>query len=112
MRSQFNLTRQNIFVIAFFTLLAVLLSMLLSLLGPFIGSFLWATIFVMVFYPVYSRLLRWTGNQETLSALLATALVLLLFALPGFFVVLNLAREMPKVYDFISTSQWDQKSLW
>jgi len=112
MKAEFNLNRQNIFVIAFFTLLAVLLSMLLSLLGPFIGSFLWATILVMVFYPLYSRLLDWTGNRPTLSALLATTLVVLLLALPGFFVVLNLAREMPKVYDFVSTSQWDQKSLW
>jgi predicted PurR-regulated permease PerM len=39
-------------------------------------------------------------------------LVVVLLALPGFFVVLNLAREMPKVYDFVSTSQWDQKSIW
>ena len=112
MKAEFNLNRQNIFVIAFFALLAVLISMLLSLLGPFIGCFLWATILVMVFYPVYSRLLIWTGNRLNLSAFLATTLVLILLALPGFFVVLNLAREIPKVYDFISTSQWDQKSLW
>lgn len=112
MKAEFTLTRESIFVIAFFALLAVLLSMLLSLLGPFISSFLWATILVMVFYPAYSRFLQWTGERPTLSALLATLLVVVLLALPGFFVVINLARELPRVYDFLSNSQWDQKSQW
>jgi predicted PurR-regulated permease PerM len=112
MKTEFNLSRQNIFVIAFFALLAVLLSMLLSLLEPFIGSFLWATILVMVFYPLYSRFLKWTGNRPALASLFTTILVLIFLALPGFFIVMNLARELPKAYDFISTSQWEQKSLW
>jgi len=112
MKTEFNLNRQNIFVIAFFGLLAVLLSMLLSLLEPFIGSFMWATILVMVFYPLYSQFLKWTGNRPTLSSFFTTVIVLLLLALPGFFIIINLARELPKAYDFISTSQWDQKSLW
>jgi predicted PurR-regulated permease PerM len=112
MKTEFNLSRQNIFVIAFFGLLAVLLSMLLSLLEPFIGSFMWATILVMVFYPLYSRFLKWTGNHPSLAAFFTTTLVLAFLALPGFFIIMNLARELPNAYDFISNSQWDQKSLW
>jgi len=112
MKTEFNLSRQNIFVIAFFALLAVLLSMLLSLLEPFIGSFMWATILVMVFYPLYSRFLKWTGNHPSLAAFFTTTLVLAFLALPGFFIIMNLARELPNAYDFISNSQWDQKSLW
>jgi predicted PurR-regulated permease PerM len=112
MKTEFNLSRQNIFVIAFFALLAVLFSMLLSLLEPFISSFTWATILVMVFYPLYSRFLKWTGNRRELASFFTTILVLAFLALPGFFVVMNLAKELPNAYDFISTSQWDQKSLW
>jgi predicted PurR-regulated permease PerM len=112
MKTEFNLSRQNIFVIAFFGLLAVLLSMLLSLLEPFIGSFMWATILVMVFYPLYSRFLKWTGNRQTLSSFLTTLIVLVFLALPGFFIFVNLAKELPRAYDFIANGQWDQKSLW
>jgi predicted PurR-regulated permease PerM len=33
-------------------------------------------------------------------------------ALPGFVVVVNLGKELPNVYAFLSTAQWDQKSQW
>ncbi len=112
MKSEFNLNRKYIFVIAFFALLAVLFSMLLSLLEPFISSFMWAGILVMVFYPLYSRFLNWMGNRRELASFFTTTLVLGLLALPGFFVIMNLAKELPNAYDFISTSQWDQRSLW
>lgn len=112
MKTEFNLSRQNIFVIAFFALLALLLSMLLSLLEPFISSFMWATILVLVFYPLYSRFLKWTGNRPSVASLLTTIVVLIFLALPGFFIIINLARELPRAYDFISNGQWEQKSLW
>jgi predicted PurR-regulated permease PerM len=62
MADQFKISRQNIFVIAFFVLLTVLLSLLFSLLEPFLRSFVWATIFVMVFYPFYSWLVHQSGK--------------------------------------------------
>ena len=112
MADQIRISRQNIFVIAFFALLIGLLILLLTLLGPFLRSFVWATIFVMVFYPLYSRLLRWTGRHASLSALLSTLVVMTFLALPGFFIVINLGRELPKAYAFLSTAQWDEKSQW
>lgn len=112
MSNQITITRQNVFVIAFFVLLIGLLSLLFSLLEPFLRSFVWATIFVMVFYPLYSRLLKWTGGNTTVAALLSTFLVLTFLALPGFFIVVNLGKELPKVYTVFSTAQWDEKSLW
>src|SRR5262245_9846930 len=54
LKNEFTISRQNVFIIAFFVLLAGLLSLLFSLLEPFLRSFIWATIMVMVFYPVYS----------------------------------------------------------
>jgi predicted PurR-regulated permease PerM len=107
-----KISRQNIFVVAFFALLLGLLSLLFSLLEPFLRSFVWATIFVMVFYPVYSFLLRFTGKRATLAAFLSTLLVMTFLALPGSFIAVNLAREVPKAYAFLSTAQWDEKSQW
>ncbi len=112
MPTQISLTRHNIFVVAFFILLIGLLSLLFSLLEPFLSSFVWATILVMVFYPLYSRFLKWTGGQATLSSLLCTLLVLTFLALPGFFIVISLGKELPKAYAFLSGAQWDDKSLW
>jgi predicted PurR-regulated permease PerM len=112
MAGQIKISRQNIFVIAFFALLIVLLSLLYSLLEPFLRSFVWATIFVMVFYPVYSWLFKATGKRPSVAALIATLMVMTFLALPGFFIVLNLGRELPKAYAFLSTPQWDEKSQW
>lgn len=112
MADQIRISRQNIFVIAFFALLLGLLSLLFSLLEPFLRSFVWATIFVMVFYPVYSFLFRWTGKRSSLAAFFSTLLVMTFLALPGFFIAVNLGREIPKAYAFLSTAQWDEKSQW
>ncbi len=112
MAAQFKISRQNIFVIAFFVLLIGLLSLLLTVLHPFLRAFVWATILVMVFYPLYSRILAWTGGRRNLASLLVTLLVLALIAVPGFFVVVNMGRELPRAYSYLSTSQWDEKNQW
>ena len=112
MPSQIKINQQSVFVVAFLGLLAGLLSLLFSLLEPFLHSFVWATILVMVFYPIYSRILKWTGGRPTLAALISTLFVLAFLALPGFVVVVNLGKELPNAYAFLSTAQWDQKSQW
>jgi len=107
-----KITRQNIFVVAFFVLLIGLLSLLFSLLEPFLRAFVWATIPVMVFYPIYSTFLRWTDGRPNLAALLSTLLVVAFLALPGFFIVVNLGRELPKAHAFLMTTEWSEKSQW
>jgi predicted PurR-regulated permease PerM len=109
---EIKISRQNIFVIAFFVLLIALLSLLFSLLEPFLRSFVWAAILAMVFHPLYSRMLRATGDHPWMAALISTLLVVAFLALPGFFIVLNLGPELHNAYDFLSTAQWDQKSQW
>jgi predicted PurR-regulated permease PerM len=111
MTPQFQISRQNIFVVAFFVLLVFLLSLLFTILEPFLRAFVWATILVMVFYPVFSFLLRRTKNRD-LSALLATLFVLGILALPGFFVAINLGPELRWAYTFLSSTHWDEKSQW
>jgi predicted PurR-regulated permease PerM len=105
-----RVTRQHLFVAAFFVLLLGLLSLLFSLIEPFLRSFTWAAILVMVFHPLQERLRRWTRSGENLSALLSTLAVLAFMVLPGVFVVLNLAGELPKAYAFLSSTEWDKLS--
>lgn len=112
MAAQIKISRQNIFVIAFFVLLIGLLSLLVSLLEPFLRAFVWATILVMVFHPLYTWLLKATGRRNWLASLISTLIVLAFLALPGSFIVLNLGRELPNAYAFLSTAQWDEKSQW
>src|SRR5258708_17821145 len=102
LKIELTISRQNIFVIAFFVLLIGLLSLLFSLLEPFLRSFVWSTIMVMVFYPVYTRFLKWTHGHNSLASLLCTLLVIIFLAIPGFLIVINLGRELPKVYAFLS----------
>ena len=112
MKTQFTISRQNIFVVAFFVLLIGLLSLLFSLLEPFLRSFVWATILVMVFYPLYDRLLKLTGHRTSLAALVATLLVSGLLILPGVFIVDRVGKELPGVYSYLSSTRWEEKSAW
>ncbi len=112
MRPQLKITRQNIFVIAFFVLLTGLLSLLFSLLEPFLRAFVWSTILVLVFYPFHSRMLRWTGNRPTLAALLSTVVVVAFLLLPGFTMVVHLGRELPRAHALLSSTPWAEKSQW
>ena len=107
-----QINRRTIFMLAFFALLVGLLSLLFSLLEPFLRSFVWATLFVMVFYPVYDRLHRWTRGQDSISAILATLLVMICLALPGLFIFINLGRELPNAFTLLSSTSWDEKSQW
>src|SRR5690349_10691529 len=112
MASPLKITRQNIFVIAFFVLLLGLLSLLFTLLEPFLRAFVWATIFVMVFYPAHSYLLKWTRGRLSLAAFISTVMVVIFLLLPGFFLVVNLGRELPKAHTLLSTTPWEEKSQW
>jgi len=112
MGPQLKITRQNIFVIAFFVLLIGLLSLLLTLLEPFMRAFVWSTILVLVFYPVHAKLLRLTGNRPSLAAFFSTVIVVTFLLLPGFFLVVNLSRELPKAHALLSSTPWTEKSQW
>ncbi|HVM33582.1 MAG TPA: hypothetical protein VMU88_10640, partial [bacterium] len=105
MAAPLQISRRTIFMVAFFALLAGLLSLLFSLLEPFLRSFVWATLFVMVFYPVYDRLLKIT-RRDSVAAILATLVVILFLALPGFFIFINLGRELPNAFNLLSSTSW------
>ena len=83
MRTQLKITRQNVFVVAFFVLLIGLLSLLFTLLEPFLRAFVWSMILVMVFYPVHARLLRLTGGRPSLAAFLSSVIVVIFLTVMG-----------------------------
>jgi predicted PurR-regulated permease PerM len=105
-------TRPNLFTIAFLLLFALLLWMFYFLLKPFFSLFMWALIIAMVFYPLYGKLNHLLGRRPNLSAALTAFLVLILLALPGFFILLNLGKEASKTYEMFSATSWDEKSGW
>jgi predicted PurR-regulated permease PerM len=104
--------RPNLFTIAFLLLFAALLWLFYFLIKPFFSLFMWALILAMVFYPLYAWANRRLGHRRNLSAAIMAPLVLILLALPGFFILLNLSEEVRKSYEIISTTSWDEKSDW
>jgi predicted PurR-regulated permease PerM len=105
-------TQSNIFAIAFLVLFALLIWMFYFLLKPFFSLFMWALIIAMVFYPLYGKINRLLGGRPNLSAVLAAFFILILLALPGFFILLNLGKEASKTYEMFSATSWDEKSGW
>lgn len=100
-------TRTNLFNVAFFVFLIAFLWLIVSLLSPFLTSFLWAVIIAMVFYPVYQRVLAWTGNRSNVAAFITTVGVLLVLGLPGFFILVNLGHELARSYEALSNASWE-----
>jgi predicted PurR-regulated permease PerM len=104
--------RTNLFTIAFLILFASLLWVFFYLLKPFFSLFMWALIIAMVFYPVHAKVSGLLGNRHNLSAAIMAPLVLILLALPGFFILLNLGGEVRKSYEIFSMTSWNEKSDW
>ena len=68
------MSREQLFTLFFFLVLAFLLYQLYTVFSPFLGAFAWAGVLALVFYPPYSLLLR-RFRQPSLAALAMTALV-------------------------------------
>ncbi|MBI4016571.1 MAG: AI-2E family transporter [Candidatus Aenigmarchaeota archaeon] len=66
-------------------------------IAPFINALLTGAIITYVFYPAHNRLRKYLRN-DTLSALIVSAGIILLFAIPLVFVLDNLAPEARYVY--------------
>src|SRR3989344_9383762 len=65
---------------------------------PFLTPLALAAIFAVVLYPVYARLLKWSGNHEGLSALASVLLGLICLVLPLTFIGTRLFVEAQGLY--------------
>ena len=77
--------------------LAVLLLLLLGclvVLRPFISAMLWAVVLSVSSWPVYGKLLKWTGNRRTLASLLMLLGMLLILLAPFVIVGVTLADNV------------------
>jgi predicted PurR-regulated permease PerM len=77
--------------------LGMLLLGCLIVLTPFISALLWAIILSFSSWPIYQRLLRWSGGRRTLVALLMTLGMVVVFLLPFVIVGSTLAENVKEV---------------
>jgi len=92
--------------------LAVLLLLLLGcliVLRPFISAMLWAIVLAVSSWPVYGRLLKWTGNRRTLASSLMLLGMALIILLPFVIVGLTLADNVSALT--AATRKWVDAGL-
>lgn len=71
------------------------------IIHKFLPSILWAAIIVIATYPLYKRWVRFFGNRDTLSALLFTTIMGLLFLIPLSWLIGILITEIQLFVNFL-----------
>src|SRR5215204_4385523 len=92
------MTRQQLFAAFFFAVLLFLLSQLYTLFAFFLKPLAWTIILVLTFYPLYTFLLDLVRGRRSLAALLLTTFIILLIAVPIFFLSSVLTSQMIDLY--------------
>jgi predicted PurR-regulated permease PerM len=73
---------------------ALVLFLCLVILRPFLNVIAWSAVLVVTFYPLHQRMTRKTG-RVSLSALLCTAVVVVVFVIPLFFITAVVMNQLP-----------------
>lgn len=102
-------SRENLFAFAFLVILVALLVLAITILDPFLGDFFWALILSLTFYPLFRRLRKWLKGRANLASFILTAAILIALLLPGFFVLMNLGKEVKAAYQAFSAISWVEK---
>lgn len=77
------------------------------MMAPFVTALALAAVIVTICYPVYLRILDKTPRQnETVAALAATFMVLVLIVIPLFWITSMLVSEALSVYRIVGTNQY------
>lgn len=93
--------------LAFWLMLLGISAAFIGMVQPFLMALFWAAMLAMIFRRPYRLLrLRFKG-RDNLAAAVMTLLIVLMVALPGFFVVLALVSEMLSAFQKIQSGQWD-----
>ena len=96
------MNRRQLISIFFIALLLYILFNVLFILSPFAGPISWGLIIAFTFYPVYEKIRKMTGHNETLAAGLVTALLLLALTPVAIFAFLLAVRETIHLYDWLT----------
>ena len=89
----------------FIVLLVVVTLAFLWVLSPFYGAAFWGTVFALLFRPLFLRLLKSTGNRNTLAALATLCLVLIVVILPLGLIVVSLVQEATGLYQRMQSGE-------
>jgi predicted PurR-regulated permease PerM len=95
------MTRQQLFAAFFFAVFLFLLAQLYSLFSGFLVPLVWTVILVLTFYPLYTFVLRLLPGRRSTASLLMTVLIILLVAVPIFFLSSVLAGQVIDFYQHV-----------
>lgn len=95
------MTRQQLFAAFFFAVFLFLLSQLYSLFSGFLVPLIWTVILVLTFYPLFTLVLRWLPERRSTASLLMTTLIILLVAVPTFFLSSVLTVQVIGFYQHV-----------
>jgi len=97
------MTRTQIVSLFFLALLLFVVYQILLIFSPFLQVIFWAAILAFGFYPVFVPLRKLFGNNETVSSLVMTVIIVLLVTPPFIFLLVNLASQAVELYQLITT---------
>ncbi len=95
------MTRDRLVSYFFIALFIFIFYQVCLIFSYFFEPIFWACVLAFVFYPIYKRLLKTLKGHETVSALLTLFLILLTVVPLIGIVVVHLALEATKLYDFL-----------
>ena len=83
----------------------------LLVLWPFLRTLAAAIIVAVIFFPLYQKILRWTGRRPTWASLITTIAIVLLFLFPVSLVLLKATSEAISVAQRLSQLGAEQGGL-
>lgn len=94
--------RNQLISLCFIALLVFVLYQVALIFAPFMEAIFWSAILSFAFFPLYSQLRARARLSETTSAMLMTALILLMVIPPLVLIVINLTSQAIDLYQAIS----------
>src|SRR3990167_217370 len=88
----------------FLALLLFVLYQVLVILSPFLQPLFWAAILAFAFYPIYQKFKKVLKDSRNRAAGLTTAIIFLAFMPLVLFIVLSLAGESIRLYQWVSAA--------
>lgn len=92
--------KKRVTMIFLVLLTAALLAICYLIAAPFLQPIISATVLVIVFFPIHSRIARLL-RSPSLSALISTILVILIFVVPAILIGVAVYRELKSLYGLL-----------
>lgn len=98
-----SMTRNRATVAFLMALTAIALYLCYVLVAPFLKPVIFSVILAIIFYPVHLKIRSWIRNRNVAAAL-STAALIVLIALPSFFLARALVSGLHDIYDSLTES--------